>query len=114
MHIYAETGADVFYSLMNGFISLLNRYISLLNRYISLLNGTIRLVKRFLFLFWMRFTRSEVYAYAEREATVVRRVELVVAYVCKTNVVGQVSIEQVVSHAAAKPQTAVETFEAVA
>ena len=48
----------------------------------------------------MRFTRSEVYAYAEREATVVRRVEFVVADVCKTNVVGQVSIEQVVSHAA--------------
>ena len=62
----------------------------------------------------MRFTRSEVYAYAEREATVVRRVELVVADVSKTNVVGQVGIEQVVSHAAAKPQTAVETFEAVA
>ena len=78
------------------------------------MNGTILLLNRFLFLFWMRFTRSEVYAYAEREATVVRRVELVVADVCKTNVVGQVSIEQVVSHAAAKPQTAVETFEAVA
>ena len=58
----------------------------------------------------MRFTRSEVYAYAEREATVVRRVELVVADVSKTNVVGQVGIEQVVSHAAAKPQTAVSAI----
>lgn len=113
MHIYAETGADVFYSLMNGFVSLLDGTVLLLKRFFGG-NGTVRFMKRFLFLFWMKSTRSEVYAYAECEATVVRRVELVVADVCKTNVVGQVGIEQVVSHAAAKPQTAVETFEAVA
>ena len=39
LHIYAETGADVFYSLMN--------------RFVSLLNGTFLLLKRFLLLFWM-------------------------------------------------------------
>ena len=114
---------------MNRFVSLLNGTFLLLKRFCfsfgwnrssyepifaSLLDGTVPLMNRFFFLFWMRFTRSEVYAYADREATVVRRVELVVADVCKTNVVGQVGIEQVVSHAAAKPQTAVETFEAVA
>lgn len=58
-----------------------------------------------------RHMASEVHATVYRQATCARRVELVVADVGESEVVGDVGIEDVVAQAASHAQAAVKTLE---
>ena len=60
---------------------------------------------------FMGVKNLEVHTEVEVEAAIVRGVERVVADIAQADVVWQVGIEQVVAHAAADAQTAVETLE---
>ena len=61
----------------------------------------------------MRYKMLEVDTQAEREAAVVRCIELVVTDVRESDIVGEVGVEEVVRHAATEAQTGVEALEVV-
>ena len=61
----------------------------------------------------MHYKMLEVDTQAEREAAVVRCIELVVTDVRESDIVGEVGVEEVVRHAATEAQTGVEALEVV-
>lgn len=64
-------------------------------------------------VFFLTLNSLKVYSEVEREASVVRRVEGVVADVGQADVVSQFGVEEVVAHAAAYAQAAVEALKVV-
>ena len=59
----------------------------------------------------MHYKMLEVDAQAEREAAVVRCIELVVTDVRESDIVGEVGVEEVVRHTATEAQTGIEALE---